>query len=77
MVGSHERTVCAMTDHLLGRFSVNDFWPKPEQTNRIPYDREERDQLLEELKARRLAARDRRLAREAAENNNNSTTTST
>ena len=38
--------------NLDGKFSVPDFWPKPEQTHRIPYEREEIKAELERLKAR-------------------------
>ncbi|KAF4556718.1 Pet100-like protein [Elsinoe fawcettii] len=43
------------------KFSVPEFWPKKEQTHQIPYDRKEIAEELERLKARRLAARARRL----------------
>lgn len=43
------------------KFSVPDFWPKREETHKIPYDRKEIEEELERLKARRLAARARRL----------------
>ena len=43
------------------KFSVPDFWPKKEETHKIPYDRKEIEEELERLKARRLAARARRL----------------
>lgn len=48
--------------NLDSRFAVPDFWPKKEQTHQIPYEREEIKEELERLKARRLAARARRLA---------------
>lgn len=47
------------------RFSVPDFWPKPEQANKVPLDRDEIEAELERLRARRLYHRDRRLAAEA------------
>ncbi|KAM7202300.1 hypothetical protein V8F20_004467 [Naviculisporaceae sp. PSN 640] len=47
------------------RFSVPDFWPKPEQTNKIPLEREEIQAELERLRQKRLYLRDRRLAAEA------------
>lgn len=47
--------------NLDSRFAVPDFWPKKEQTHQIPYEREEIAEELERLKARRLAARARRL----------------
>ncbi|KAG8625579.1 hypothetical protein KVT40_005980 [Elsinoe batatas] len=43
------------------KFSTPDFWPKKEETHQIPYDRKEIEEELERLKARRLAARARRL----------------
>ncbi|KAF3002971.1 hypothetical protein E8E13_004744 [Curvularia kusanoi] len=46
--------------NLDGKFSVPDFWPKPEQTHRIPYEREEIAKELERLKARNLANKQRR-----------------
>ncbi|KAH6684564.1 hypothetical protein B0J14DRAFT_527394 [Halenospora varia] len=46
------------------RFSVPDFWPKPEQTNRIPFEKDEIKSELERLRARRLYLRDKRLADE-------------
>ncbi|KAM7223719.1 hypothetical protein V8F06_000735 [Rhypophila decipiens] len=47
------------------RFSVPEFWPKPEQTNKIPTDRDEIQAELERLRQKRLYVRDRRLAAEA------------
>jgi protein PET100 len=44
------------------RFTVPDFWPKPEQTHRIPFEREEISSELERLKAKRLYLREKRLA---------------
>jgi protein PET100 len=46
--------------NLDGRFAVPDFWPKPEQTHRIPYEREEIAKELERLKARNLENKRRR-----------------
>ncbi len=43
------------------RFSVPDFWPKPEQTNRIPFEKEEIHNELERLRKRRLFLREKRL----------------
>ncbi|KAK3322248.1 hypothetical protein B0H66DRAFT_195933 [Apodospora peruviana] len=51
--------------NLDSRFSVPDFWPKPEQTNKVPTDRDEINAELERLRAKRLYLRDRRLAAEA------------
>ena len=47
--------------NLDSRFSTPDFWPKPGETHTIPYEREEIKEELERLKARRLAARARRI----------------
>ncbi|TVY40187.1 Protein PET100, mitochondrial [Lachnellula subtilissima] len=49
------------------RFSVPDFWPKPEQTNRIPFEKEEIHSELERLKQRRLYLREKRLQNEKNE----------
>lgn len=46
------------------RFAVPDFWPKPEQANRVPFEKEEIHAELERLRARRLYFRDRRLEEE-------------
>ena len=46
--------------NLDGKFSVPDFWPKPEQTHRIPYEREEIAKELERLKVRNLEYKRRR-----------------
>lgn len=43
------------------RFSVPDFWPAPESTHKIPFEREEIKAEVERLKAKRLAKRARRL----------------
>jgi protein PET100, fungi type len=48
------------------RFSVPDFWPKPEQTNRIPFEKEEIHSELERLRQRRLFLREKRLEQEKA-----------
>jgi protein PET100 len=47
------------------RFAVPDFWPKPEETHRIPFEREEITSELERLKAKRLYLREKRLQAEA------------
>ena len=47
--------------NLESRFSVPDFWPAPETTHKIPFEREELDQMAEQLKAERLERRRRRL----------------
>ncbi|KAI9892341.1 MAG: hypothetical protein M1814_001542 [Vezdaea aestivalis] len=49
------------------KFDVPGFWPKPEETNKIPRDREELMIEIERLKVQRLARRARRLEREAME----------
>ncbi|KAI4118835.1 MAG: hypothetical protein LQ345_001169 [Seirophora villosa] len=51
--------------NLESRFSVPDFWPSPESTNKIPHEREELLAELERLKNRRLEIRARRLEMEA------------
>ncbi|KAI8634631.1 hypothetical protein F5Y19DRAFT_469693 [Xylariaceae sp. FL1651] len=48
------------------RFAVPAFWPKPEQANRVPLDKDEIHAELERLRTRRLYLRDRRLEQEAA-----------
>ncbi len=50
--------------NLDNRFSVPDFWPKPSQSHRIPFEREEIDAELERLKAQRLRRREKRLEEE-------------
>jgi protein PET100 len=50
--------------NLDNRFSVPDFWPKPEQTNRIPFEKDEIRSELERLRERRLFLRDKRLEQE-------------
>lgn len=47
--------------NLESRFSVPDFWPAPETTHRIPFEREELNEMAEQLKAERLERRRRRL----------------
>lgn len=49
------------------RFTVPDFWPKAENANRIPLERDEIHAELERLRTRRLILRERRLAQEVAE----------
>ncbi|KAK3333610.1 hypothetical protein B0T19DRAFT_440358 [Cercophora scortea] len=51
--------------NLESRFAVPDFWPKPENANRVPTERDEIHAELERLRARRLYNRERRLAAEA------------
>jgi protein PET100 len=52
--------------NLDARFTVPDFWPKPENANRVPIDRDEIQAELQRLRNRRLYLRDRRLENEAA-----------
>jgi len=47
--------------NLDGRFSVQDFWPKPEQSHKVPFEREEIQKELERLRRKRLLLRERRL----------------
>ncbi|KAI9879670.1 MAG: hypothetical protein M1830_007777 [Pleopsidium flavum] len=47
--------------NLENRFSVPDFWPKPESTHKIPFEKEDIHGELERLKQKRLARRARRL----------------
>lgn len=53
--------------NLENRFSVPDFWPKPEETHKIPFEKDEIHGELERLKQKRLARRARRLEAEAGE----------
>ena len=48
------------------RFQVPDFWPKPEQTHKIPFERDEIKGELDRLRAKRLYLREQRLKREQA-----------
>jgi protein PET100 len=48
------------------RFAVPDFWPKPEQTNRIPFEKDEIHSELERLRQRRLYMREKRLQQDNA-----------
>ncbi|KAL8791520.1 MAG: hypothetical protein Q9213_000137 [Squamulea squamosa] len=50
--------------NLENRFAVPDFWPAPEQTHKIPFERDELKAELERLRTRRLQARARRLQEE-------------
>jgi protein PET100, fungi type len=49
------------------RFAVPDFWPRPEETHRIPFEREEIVAEMERLKRKRLRLREQRLRNEQAE----------
>ncbi len=51
--------------NLDNRFSVPDFWPKPENANRIPLERDEIQAELARLREKRLYLREQRLAAEA------------
>lgn len=46
------------------KFAVPDFWPKANETNKIPFEKEEITEELQRLRERRLAARARRLQME-------------
>ena len=46
------------------RFSVPEFWPKPEQTNKIPFEREDIRDELQRLQRKRLERRAQRLEEE-------------
>lgn len=50
--------------NLDSKFSVEGFWPKAEETNRVPTEKEDIDSEMERLKLRRLELRKRRLAME-------------
>ena len=52
--------------NLDSRFAVSEFWPKPENANRVPTERDEIHSELARLRARRLYKRDQRLAQEEA-----------
>jgi len=43
------------------RFTVPEFWPKPEQTNKVPFERDEIKGELERLRMKRLWLREQRL----------------
>jgi protein PET100, fungi type len=48
------------------RFAVPDFWPKPSETHRIPFERDEIAAEMERLKRKRLWLREQRLKNERA-----------
>lgn len=56
--------------YLESRFTVPGFWPKPEASNKIPFEREELQAEMERMKARRLERRARRLELEAMKDSN-------
>ncbi|KAI0389976.1 hypothetical protein F5Y17DRAFT_93083 [Xylariaceae sp. FL0594] len=60
--------------NLDSRFSVPDFWPKPEHSNKVPFEREEIEAELARLRARRLYLRDRRIEQQLQENGAKPTT---
>lgn len=51
--------------NLDSRFSVPDFWPAPDATNKIPFEKDELREELERLRRKRLENRARRLEAEA------------
>ncbi|KAK4175610.1 hypothetical protein QBC36DRAFT_291303 [Triangularia setosa] len=53
--------------NLDSRFSVPDFWPRAENANKIPLERDEIDAELQRLRARRLYLRDKRLAEQGGQ----------
>jgi protein PET100 len=54
------------------KFAVPGFWPSKEQTNRIPFEREEIKAELERQRAKRLWLREKRLNEERAKAENSS-----
>lgn len=56
--------------NLESRFAVPDFWPKPENSHKIPFEREELKAEMERLRVIRLERRARRLGLEQANNSN-------
>lgn len=55
------------------RFSVPDFWPKAEQTNRIPFEKDEIKSELERLREKRLRIRDMKMERQGRLSDNQDT----
>ncbi|TID20033.1 hypothetical protein E2P81_ATG07338 [Venturia nashicola] len=53
--------------NLDSKFSVPDFWPRPEQQHKIPFERDEIESELQRLQRRRLALREKRLREEEFE----------
>ncbi|KAI9741973.1 MAG: hypothetical protein M1834_000362 [Cirrosporium novae-zelandiae] len=53
--------------NLENRFTVPDFWPKNQETHKIPFEKDDIHAELERLKRRRLENRARRLATEGKE----------
>ena len=52
--------------NLEARFQVPDFWPKPEETHKIPFEREEQVDFAKRLREARLKNRRRRREMEGA-----------
>ncbi len=50
--------------NLESRFSVPDFWPAPETTHKLPFEKEELREELRRLRERRLERRRRRIEAE-------------
>ena len=50
--------------NLENRFSVPDFWPEPGTTHKIPFEKEEQEEMLTKLKTARLERRRKRLQSE-------------
>lgn len=50
--------------NLENRFSVPDYWPAPNATHKIPFEKEEIQKELERLRNKRLERRARRLEME-------------
>ena len=50
--------------NLEARFQVPDFWPKPEETHRIPFEKDEQLALIKKLRDARLEHRRKRLEKE-------------
>ena len=51
--------------NLDNKFSVPDFWPKPDATNKIPYEKQDIRAELQRLHDRRLERREKRIEAEA------------
>jgi protein PET100 len=58
--------------NLDNRFSVQGFWPKAEQTNKIPFEKEEIREELERLRRKRLFLREERIKRNGGDGDGNS-----
>lgn len=53
--------------NLENRFNIPDFWPAPETTHKIPFERDEIKAEVARLRAKRLEKRARRLQMEGKE----------